>query len=191
MKGVLNIPISTNAYLSQTDMEVNAHYIFDYFKSKGWTETAICGMLGNMQSESTLNFGIWESLQANNMQGGYGIVQWTPATKYTNWADSKGYQWGAADAQLERIQYEMENNLQWGATSQFPMSFRQYSQSNDSAGSLALAFLANYEKPANPVQPIRSVQAEQWYTLLHGSTPTPQPTNKKKTPIWVFLRRVG
>ena len=36
-------------------MQVNATYLYGYLTQKGWTVNAICGMLGNMQSESAIN----------------------------------------------------------------------------------------------------------------------------------------
>lgn len=59
------------------------------------------------------------------------------------------------DNNLSRILYEIQNNLQWIATSQYNYSFSDFTQSTDSPYNLALAFLANYERPADPNQPIR------------------------------------
>lgn len=36
-------------------MQVNATYLYGYLTQEGWTVNAICGMLGNMQSESAIN----------------------------------------------------------------------------------------------------------------------------------------
>ena len=36
-------------------MQVNATYLYGYLIQEGWTVNAICGMLGNMQSESAIN----------------------------------------------------------------------------------------------------------------------------------------
>ena len=36
-------------------MKVNATYLYGYLIQEGWTVNAICGMLGNMQSESAIN----------------------------------------------------------------------------------------------------------------------------------------
>ena len=45
---------SSNA-LTMTQMQVNAQYIYSSLSANGWTLNAICGMLGNMQSESSIN----------------------------------------------------------------------------------------------------------------------------------------
>lgn len=59
------------------------------------------------------------------------------------------------DNNLSRILYEIQNNLQWIATSQYNYSFSEFTQSTDTPYNLALAFLANYERPADPNQPKR------------------------------------
>lgn len=41
--------------LNQQQMEINARYIWNYLQAQGWTLNAVAGMLGNMQSESSIN----------------------------------------------------------------------------------------------------------------------------------------
>jgi hypothetical protein len=162
---------SGNFYLTLPQMTENAQYILDYLIDRGWTRNAICGMLGNMQTESTINPGIWESLNAGNMSGGYGLVQWTPASKYTDWADSNSLTWGAIDSNLLRIIYEVDENIQWIHPT---MSFYEFTQSTDTPYNLAMLFIEHYERPANPNQPIRGTQAEYWNeTLEDGPGPNP------------------
>ena len=45
---------SSNA-LNMSQMEINAIYIWRALSSQGWTLNAVAGMLGNMQSESSIN----------------------------------------------------------------------------------------------------------------------------------------
>ena len=89
---------SGNRFLNRKEMTVNAQYIMNYLTGKGWTKNAVAGMLGNMETESTINPGIWQSLQSGNMSGGYGLVQWTPATKYINWAKANGLDYTKIDS---------------------------------------------------------------------------------------------
>ena len=49
--------ISSNQYLTRSQMADNARYVFNFFRKLGWTSNAICGMLGNMERESTINPG--------------------------------------------------------------------------------------------------------------------------------------
>lgn len=157
----------SNSYLTLSQMTVNAQYILNYLRGKGWTKNAVCGMLGNMQTESTINPGIWQGLNANNMSGGFGLVQWTPATNYINWAQSNNYTVADMDSELQRILYEVSAGLQYYATSAYNMTFTQFTQSAESAYYLACVFLHNYERPANASQDqTRGNQGTYWYTTL-------------------------
>lgn len=157
----------SNSYLTSAQMKVNAQYILDYLRDRGWTKNAVCGMLGNMQTESTINPGIWQSLKENNLSGGFGLVQWTPASKYIDWANARGLEVANMDSQLQRILYELENGEQYYATSAYNLSFSAFSQSTESAYYLGCAFLHNYERPKNSSQDAtRGGQATYWYENL-------------------------
>lgn len=157
--------ISGNFWLSLEEMRNNAVLIWNYFKSRGWTLNAVSAMLGNMQSESTINPGIWENLDPI-ISNGYGLVQWTPSTKYSDWA-GPGWE-DNGPKECERIVWELENGVQWYPTVKYPMTFEEFSQSTDPVGVLAQAFLYNYERPAILEQPWRSTQAEYWFEFLGG-----------------------
>lgn len=171
---------SANRYLTRAEMEGNAEVIASVFLANGWSLNAIAAMLGNMQSESGINPGIYESLDSTSTTNGFGLVQWTPNTKYKTWADANGYSdYGDIFAQTVRIQYELENGLQWITTSAYPLSFKSFSTSNESPEYLAQAFLYNYERPASLDQPHRSTQAREWYDFIkevNPDVPTPEPT---------------
>lgn len=145
---------SSNA-LTMEQMKVNASYIARYLQGQGWTINAIAGMLGNMQSESSINPGRWQSdivAPSDPTYAGYGLVQWTPYTKYTNWVTGDP---STMDNNISRILYEVQNNIQWIATTTYNFSFSEFTHSTDSAYNLAMAFLANYERPSDPNQPTR------------------------------------
>ena len=157
--------ISSNAYLSLSEMAGNAQYILDYLTARGWTKNAVCAMLGNMQSESTINPGIWQSLKEGATNLGFGLVQWTPATKILDWQESHGVDKGDIDGQLERIIYEKDNKIQWQKVTT-TMTFEEFSKSTDSVETLAELFELNYEQHAGDVQPDRKTQARYWYDNL-------------------------
>ncbi len=185
--------VTGNRYLTKSEMEVNARYIWNYLKSYGWTMNAVAGMLGNMQTESTINPGIWESLNEGNTERGYGLVQWTPATKLISWANSQYLDYTEMDTQLERIEYELKNGLQYYPTDAYPETFAEFKTSTKGAGYLAMAFLANYERPADPDQPNRATQAEKWYKFLAGLDDTETPdypgvyTPRKRMPFLLLI----
>lgn len=181
--------IAKNTYLTRDEMENNALLAWAFFGSRGWSREAVSAMLGNMQTESTINPGIWESLIEYG--GGYGLVQWTPYTKYSEWAGS-GWE-NNGNKQCERINYEMENGLQWFSNIEAPIvdppiTFEEFSKSTDDVETLANYFLWYYEHPADTIQPNRAEQAKNWYEFLAGITPTPTPSKKKKMPLWMYLR---
>lgn len=132
---------------------------------------AVCGLLGNLQTESNMNPGIWESLNAGNTEGGYGLVQWTPATKLIDWATENSLDYTDIDTQLARIIWEMQNGVQYYPTENHPETFSEFSVSDKSPEYLAAAFLYNYERPKTPSPETRGKQARYWYTVLSDIDP--------------------
>lgn len=165
--------IGESTPLTTEQMSLNANYIKNYLVARGWSENAVAGMLGNMQAESTINPGRWQSESVGNTSMGYGLVQWTPSTKYTDWCNSQGLSdYSEMDSNLARIIYEVENNIQWIATSEYNFSFKTFSQSNLSVSELAKAFLLCYERPADQsesVQEYRSELALKWFDTISSS----------------------
>lgn len=156
-----------NRYLSKSEKAVNAQCIYDYLRCYGWTKKAICALLGNMERESHINPGLWEDLRENNTSGGYGLTQWTPATKYINWALSKGWAKENIYNQLQRILYEVENNSeQWLDRANSGMTFKQFTQSNASIAWLTEVFMKNYENPGAPELEERISNSNYWYNFI-------------------------
>lgn len=182
---------SGNYWLSQSEMENNASYIYSYLKARGWSINAICGMLGNMQSESSLNPGIWQGLDNGNLTGGYGLVQWTPCTKYFTWCDDRSIVYASMISNLSRILWEVQNHIQYINSE---MTFDEFTKSTDTPYNLAMNFLAHYERPANPDQPWRGTQADNWYTFLSGiEPPSPgiyYPHNSGKFKAYLYVRNM-
>lgn len=67
-----------NRWLTLAEQKVNANYLRSLLEAEGWTLHAISGLLGNTQTESTINPGIWQNLNPGNPKLGYGLTQWTP-----------------------------------------------------------------------------------------------------------------
>ena len=168
--------VTGNRYLTDAEMRTNAIYIWDYLGQRGWTRNAVAGMLGNMQTESTINPGIWQGLNEGHGPA-YGLVQWDPYTKYTSWCEANGLEPSHMGSALKRIEWELANGEQYYATDSYPLSFSEYKVSTQSANYLGMAFLNNYERPADRDQPNRGTQAEYWYGVLAGHTPGSGGTN--------------
>jgi hypothetical protein len=160
----------------------------------GWTLNACCGVLGNMQSESTISPCRWQNdtpYGTPTERQGYGLVQWTPYTKVLDWLAQNGFtidNFGYGEC--ARMNYEVATNTQWIATSAYPESFKEFTQSKGNPYDLAIEFLANYERPADPNQPIRGTQAEQWYQYLKDWKPVLPGSGdiepEKKKSKWIY-----
>ena len=173
-----------SAALDYTQMKMNASYIFSYLTNKGWTTNSIAALLGNMQVESTINPGRWQSDDVGNISMGYGLVQWTPSTKYTIWCDEIGYHDPSEmDTAIARILYELENGIQWIPTDAYSLTFQEFTKSTQTPAYLAKAFVVNYERPADQSAEhlaYRGTLATEWYRYLAGETPGGSGSTKKR-----------
>lgn len=185
--------IKGNRYLTIGEMQNNAQIIFTYLTNRGWTVNAVAGLLGNMQKESTINPGIWQNLSPNPSLG-WGLVQWTPSTNFTDWATANGYANDDGDAQLKWIDEVTVSFGQWIPTAQYPESFGEFKGSTMSPEYLADCFLKNFERPAEIDQPERQRYARYWYDWWEGSpvpppNPHPEPDWKASMPIWLAMKK--
>lgn len=185
--------VAGNRYLSMTEMQVNARYLYQEFTKRGWTLNAIAGMMGNFQAESTINPAIWESLDYGDTEQGYGLVQWTPASKYLEWCDQQGLDPEDIDSAIERIEYELANGLQYYETDDYPLSFAEFKASTRDPYWLGMAFVSNYERPAE-ITALRGQNAQYWYNYLKdfgtgGSTPDKPVVDYKRhdMPLWLLV----
>ncbi len=156
----------------QNERLVNARYICNYLRSLSsdirWSVNAICAMLGNMDAESGMSPGSWE--ETNNKDKGYGLVHWTPASKYLNTL-STGQSKTDIDLQLKRILAEVDGTYsQWAINNHSPaLSFKNFTQSVKTVKSLAEYFLRCYEQPTRVTENSvseRSRNAQKWYDVL-------------------------
>jgi len=155
----------SDAPLTQAQMQANAQYILDYLRSLGWSKEAVCAMLGNMQAESTINPGRWQVPS----RAGYGLVQWTPPSGYLDWAAANGYGEADMNGQLQLINYEFGNHIQFYPSAYSSMTGSDFKTSTVSPDQLSTVFLHNYERPAvqdSQVEQQRASFAMDWYNTL-------------------------
>lgn len=153
-------------HLSDSEKWENAVCIYNYMSRDGWTKEAICGLLGNIQQECDLDPFCWQNGIIGYVNTGYGLVQWTPSTNYTNWASQKGYSLTDANengnGQCENICTETVSSGQWIATSQYPYSFDQFKQLTN-VELATRVFCANYERAGTPMMENRITYSNYWY----------------------------
>lgn len=179
-----------NEPLTPSEMSSNAQLVYGYCHGKGWSINAICGMLGNMTLESGINPAAWQSyIVGSGGGGGFGLVQWTPWTNFTDWADAHGYEWEDGYAQLKWIDEETTNYGQWIPTTIWNFGWSAFKTSSLSPEDCASAFLKNFERAGVEKEQDRRTSARSWYNYLSSvepdipdvpnpDTPTP-PTGRK------------
>ena len=134
-------------WLSESQSLQNAQLVANHLIPQGWTKESVSALCGNMRHESSINPDMYEFNYAWEDNRGYGLVQWTPRSKYWDWAESRGLDPRDGDSQLERIDYEVEQNIQWISTPNYPETYAQFRSSTKSMDYLVPAFTWNYERP--------------------------------------------
>ena len=105
-------PLAYNS-LTIEEKKHNANKAMTILRKNGFTIYASAGVVGNMWAASQMNPSTWEVI--DNVpavyRGGYGLVQWTPYTDYSNWA---GADWeNNGDKEMERLIYERDTNIEF------------------------------------------------------------------------------
>lgn len=151
---------ATNRALTEDEMKNNAKCFYGYMKeTHGWTLNACAGVLGNMEVESTIN----PNRSEEGGGSGYGLVQWTPGNVVKNFLISRG----AKISDYGNMECDLINTGSgYYSTLTYPDTWEQFKKSTKSANYLALCYLANFERPANPNQPVRGTNATKWYNYL-------------------------
>ena len=149
-------------WLTDSQSLQNAQMVVNFLSGKDWSKEAIAALIGNMRHESSINPNMYEYGYAWDDDRGFGLVQWTPRSKFWNWGLGKGYsetELRSGDSQLARIDYEVDNNIQYipnghsaryGYESKYDFSFADFRQNTQglTVNQLTEAFMWNYEGPA-------------------------------------------
>lgn len=146
-------------WLSEAQSLENAQLIANHFSGSDWSKEAVSALAGNMRHESSINPNMYEYGKDWADDWGFGLVQWTPRSKYWNWAEANGLPPREGDSQLARIDYEVDNDIQWvanghanryGYSDKYDFSFSAFRTNAQSltVEQLTEAFMWNYEGPA-------------------------------------------
>lgn len=180
-------------WLSESQSMENAQLIANYLYSdtSDWSKEAISALIGNMRHESSVNPNMYEYGYDWSADRGYGLVQWTPRSKYWDWATANGLDPEQGESQLARIDYEVDENIQWIAKDSVfnGLTFKEFRTNSRSLSvdDLTEAFTWGYERPNQQAgeesMPARQAFARRAYNELQwsgggGGTPTPEPQPK-------------
>lgn len=191
-------------WLSESESLKNAQKIVDYLytDSKDWSKESISALIGNMRHESSINPNMYEYGYSWGADRGFGLVQWTPRSKFWNWGSSRGYsasQLRSGNSQLARIDYEVDNNIQWIAKSSVfnGLTFKEFRTNSRklSVNDLTEAFTWGYERPNAQAgaesMPARKAFANKAFNELKwsgggGGDPDPDPKPEPDEPEYDF-----
>lgn len=149
-------------WLTESQSLQNAQMVVNFLNGKDWSKEAIAALIGNMRHESSINPNMYEYGYNWIDDRGFGLVQWTPRSKFWDWGIGQGYtetELRSGDSQLARIDYEVDNNIQYianghsaryGYESKYDFSFADFRQNTQglTVDQLTEAFMWNYEGPA-------------------------------------------
>ena len=193
----------TDAYtgwsLYGTEQTNNAQLAMDRLaKSKrqtGMTKQAAAGIIANFTWESGLNPGQWEHGYNMDPSSGFGLGQWTPSTKFTNWLGSSDP--AERSNGTKQVEFLLLNNPnQWstyyvdmntGYSSYYDVTvpilptINDYYTSTDNPDELAVAWMVYWERGNADYAhfPERRDYALYWYEHLKW-----QPF-----PIWLLCKK--
>lgn len=181
----------TRNYLTKAQMENNAVEFTAYFAGR-YTLESICGMLGNVQRESTLNPALKETV---SISSGWGLIQWTPSANLTDYANAQGRDWKDGNLQCQLINAEVLEGYggQWKPTKSYPYSGLEFSQLTNVEEAVK-AYCFERERAGVLALDERIQNGRNWYEYLSG-TPLPPaplpptPLTKRHLPIYMMMRR--
>lgn len=185
---------STGGYhYTSSEAYDNCYQIYGILNSLGWTLEAICGVLGNMNSESGYNPWRWQYEEvlsvddsvawdpsASDTKHAYGLCQWDGPGKYiVNGQGYQGYapnfsdQAGSASDGRAQVYFLDGYSAQWQdhPSSAWPETFSEYKQLTDVTHAVE-SFFHNYE--IGTWDPDRITIGQYWYNEFGGVTP-PSP----------------
>lgn len=184
------VKVGVSAYLTQSEMENNATEFYGYFNSKGFTIESVAGMLGNLQQESTINSGMKQTASASS---GWGLIQWTPSSNLTEYANAYGTVWSTGEIQTQLMWDEIINGYggQWIPKPSLGYDYTgaEFSKLTD-VSEACKAYLYERERAGVEALSNRLTYANNWYEYLTGVTPPtpPTPTKRKSMPVWMMCR---
>lgn len=195
-----------------TDQTDNAREIWNTLVNQyGWTENSASAVLGNFQVESFINPGQWEIGYNYDRSRGFGLGQWTPSTKISNYIGSTDRDAMADGA--KQIMFLLSQPGQYsthyldpdGSSSYYNetglpyiSSMAEFSRSNASVSDLTKLWAICWERPGSTYYQSsiasRISHTDHWKNEFSGSEPEPPtpptpPTPGEAQTIYYFLMR--
>lgn len=162
----------SSADAAPIDMKgTNASIIWKYFKSKGFSDEATAGILGNFQRESGLKP---EQKQIGGGPG-RGLAQWGGPrfTDLERFAKERGTEWDNMQTQLDYVMYELETK--------FSKNWVEKYKKMDDVAKAAVEFEDVYEGAGVEAHPERIKAAQEFYNQRNELNPKEVKESGKST----------
>ena len=163
----------------QMPEDVTAKYIYTFLVQHGATPAGACGVLGNIQQESSFNPFEIEAVYGN----GYGLIQWSFERRASLLAAAK-----AADVEWQDIDFQLDFMLK--EMHSYPKTWRQVTGAIDPYAA-CIAIESDYEGSNDSAQYIidnRAIPARDWYNKL-VAIPVPVGPKLPTVSLGALLRK--
>lgn len=209
MAWIVRINDQASQMLTEAEAENNVIEEWNFLGSGSadgvkWSAEAVSAAAGNHWYESHINPGQWELGQLNNFSRGFGIGQWTPASKLVTWASEHGGNYQDGNTQLKMLATE---SGQWHPSTRPsapsynpPITWDEFKVSKLDVETLAFYYLVYWEDPpeseitpGSPSYNSRIEHAKKYYELITGKPPKPpEPTPIKSSKLFftIYTKRV-
>lgn len=155
-----------------TNGNTNAEKIWNQLRGSGFSKYAAAGILGNMYAES----GVDPNATEAGGGGGYGLVQWTPKSKLTAYANSVGKSESSLSLQVEFLVKQLK-----GTTSIFPDTAAYQPLMNATSVSEATKVFLDYYERAGVANLQKRVTAAQGYYDSYKGNSTKKTTSSEQS----------
>ena len=191
-------------YTSAAVLE-NAQAAYDALTGSGWTRNAAIAVIGNLCHESGgINPGQFENGKNYSWNWGFGIAQWTPGTKVSDYIGSQAQ--GVVDDGDKQIEFLINTPGQYntvylnpdGTSHYYNLSGLPYittmsafSQSGASVSDLTALWMVCWERPGAAYADLDARQRYAAYfddQLGPGPGPGPGPHPETPLPIWLMFK---
>lgn len=144
-----DLPEAENSFGGGFKGSTTEETIWNFFRSRGYNDGAIAGIIGNLKHESGLDPA---TIQGNGKGPGHGLAQWEGPrlTALKNFANQRGSSWNDLQTQLLFIEKEMNEMGGWNNT---------YKKIKD-PGQAAQSFEKNFERAGVPMMSKRIAHAK-------------------------------
>jgi Phage tail lysozyme len=151
---------SSSSVSSMASGNSNSDKIWNYFKSKGFSDSVVAGIMGNLKMESNLN-----TNALNKSSGAFGLAQWLGSRKsaLSNYANSRGTSMSNLSTQLDFLWKELNS------TEKRTLNYLKSNQ-NASASQIAAAFDRLFERSEGTHIPQRQKYANQFLSQFAGKS---------------------